>query len=84
MSVNGWFCVTFCGNVGKQTRKKGQDDFAFMLNSKYQRTWQRAVRIFRWYSRGTEDDVKENMRRPRPTIQMKEILKIYKQPTNAL
>jgi hypothetical protein len=84
MSVNGWLCVTFYRNVGKQTRKEGQDDFAFILKSKYQRTRQRPVRIFHWYSSDTEDDVKENMRRPRPTLQMKEILKMYKQPTNAL
>jgi len=84
MSVNGWFCVTFCRNVGKQTRKEGHDDFAFILNSMYQRTRQRTVRTFRWSSCDTEDDVKANMRRPRPTLQVKQILKMYKQQTNVL
>jgi hypothetical protein len=42
------------------------------------------VRTFHWCSCDTEDDVKENMRRPRPTSHMKEILQMYKQPRNAL
>lgn len=84
MSVNGWFCVTFCRNVGKQIRKEGHDGSAFIPNSKYQRTRQRTVRTFHWCSCDTEDDVKENMRRPRPTSHMKEILQMYKQPRNAL
>jgi hypothetical protein len=84
MSVNGWFCVTFCRNVGEQTRKEGHDDFAFKLSSLCQRTRQRTVRTFHWSSCDTEDDVKETMRRPRPTLQVKEILKMYKQATNSL
>ena len=54
------------------------------VQGKYQRTRQRTVRIFHWCSCDAEEDVKDSMRRPRPTLQMKEILKMYKQTTNAL
>jgi hypothetical protein len=75
MSANGWFCVTFFENAGKQTRQEGHDDFAFILNSRYQRTRQITVRIFYCFSCDTENYVKEIMRRPRPTYKVKKFLK---------